>query len=551
MAPTSPSIVPASRRWLLALLLIGATAIAYLPTLRNGFVWDDDTSLTQNPFVQGGEGLRQFWLTTQTPDYWPVTSTTFWAEWRLWGLNPAGYHATNLSLHLIAALLLWSVLRRLRVPGAYLAALLFALHPVNVESVAWITQRKNLMAMLFFLLSVDCFLRAEEGRRAAYGLSLLAFTLGLLSKGSVAVLPLVLCGIVVYRRRIGPRDLARLAPFFLVAGIFTWVDIWFQGHHLGAAETIRSAGFIERLLGAGAVVWFYLSKALVPLHLVFVYPAWHIAPGNFLWWLPLLGALGLTALLWRMGWRAALFAWGYFCLALLPVMGFTDVYFMKFSLVADHYQHLALIGVTALAGAGWAEWRRRTPGALPVAAAALVAGVLAVLTWRQCLRYRDAETLFEVTLRENPDSPMVHNNLGVILAGGRRLPDALAPVPGGPAPRSRLCRRRAEPGPDLAREGRPAEAIPHYEKAPCGSSRPSRTPRTTWGTRSCGWTGRPRRSPIFPGPSRSIRPTRRPSATSASRSSARIAWPTPSRTTRRPCGSSRTMPRCTSISPTP
>jgi len=336
---------------------------------------------------------------------------------------------------------------------------------VNVQSVAWITQRKNLLAMLGYLVAIDCFLRAEEGRRGAYGLSLLAFLLALLSKGSVAVLPVVLLGVIAYRLRFGPRYVARLAPFFVLAAILAGVDIWFQGHHLGVAETIRQAGPVERLLGAGAVVWFYLFKAVVPLHLVFLYPAWRIAPGELRWWLPLLAAAALPVLLWFRGWRGALYAWGYYCVALLPVMGFTDVYFMKFSLVADHYQHLALIGVTAAAGAAWAEWRRRVPGALPLAAAGLAAGVLAVLTWRQCGRYRDAETLFTVTLQENPGSAMAHNNLGVILAGAHRLPEATAQF--GEALRLDPGYADAERnlGLTLAREGRTAEAIPHYEAA--------------------------------------------------------------------------------------
>jgi Flp pilus assembly protein TadD len=509
----STTLSPA-RRWLLAALLVGATALAYLPTLRNGFVWDDDTSLTQNAFIKSGEGLRQFWLTTQTPDYWPVTSTSFWGEWRLWGLDPVGYHATNLALHLIEALLLWAVLRRLRIPGAYLAALLFAVHPVNVQTVAWITQRKNLMAMLFLLLSTLAFLRSARGAPFSgkgsgpkglnpaagfgplgpdpfYAMSWLAFVLAMLSKGSAAVLPVVLLGIIAWERPVRVRDLVRLGPFFLVAGVLTLVDIWFQGHHLGATEVIRTATPVERLLGAGAVVWFYLGKALLPLHLIFVYPSWHIAAGSLRWWLPLLGALGMTGVLWwkarlrhgvaRLGWakpgyavansggagiwRGALFAWGYFCVALLPVMGFTDVYFMKFSLVADHYQHLALVGVTALAGAGWAEWRRRAPGPAPLAAAALLAGLFGVLTWRQCLRYRDAETLFAVTLRENPSSAMAHNNLGVILAAAGRLPEAADQF--GAALRLDPGYADAERnfGLTLAREGRAAEAVPHYEQA--------------------------------------------------------------------------------------
>jgi protein O-mannosyl-transferase len=463
----SASAFPA---WLPLALVIGLTVLAYLPSLANGFIWDDDVSLTINPFILSGDGLRQFWLTTQTPDYWPVTATTLWTEWRLWGSDPLGYHVTNLGLHLLEVGLLWAVLRRLRIPGATLAALLFAVHPVNVESVAWITQRKNLMAMLFFLLSIRAYLRSEEGARSGYALSLLAFLLALLSKGSVAILPVVLLGIVAYRRPVERKDGLRLLPFFLLAGILTLVDIWFQGHHLAATETIRHAGGVERLLGAGAAVVFYLWKALLPFHLLLPYPLWRIEPGAVIWWLPLAGAAGLTAFLgWQArskGWaRAALFAWGYFCVALLPVMGFTDVYFMKFSLVADHYEHLALIGVTTLAGAGWAEWRRRQPGPVPLVAAVLAAGILAGLTWQQCRRYRDAETFFTATLRDNPGSAMAQGNLGMILGSQQRneeamvhLREALRLDPGSAETRSNI-------GAILVGEGRMAEGVAQYQAA--------------------------------------------------------------------------------------
>ncbi len=286
--------------WAPLALLIGLTAFAYLPSLANGFIWDDDVSLTQNPFIRSGEGLHDFWVTTLTPDYWPVTATTLWAEWRLWGMNPLGYHVTNLGLHLAEVLLLWTILRRLQVPGATLAALLFALHPVNVESVAWITQRKNLMAMLFYLLSVLAFLRAGERFRPAYWLSLLAFALGMLAKGSVAVLPVVLLGIIAWRRPLRAGDFLRVAPFFAVAGALTLVNIWFQGHHLAAAETIRHAGGLERLLGAGAVVWFYLSKALLPIRLILPYPQWRIDSASVGWWLPLLATVAMTCSIDRM-----------------------------------------------------------------------------------------------------------------------------------------------------------------------------------------------------------------------------------------------------------
>src|ERR1035438_4852059 len=216
------------RRLLLGVLLLaGLTVLAYVPALAGGFIWDDDTFLTRSPFIKAADGLRRLWLTTQAPDYWPLTSTTLWVEWRIWGMRAGGYHATNVLMHIGEALLLWTILKRLKIPGAYLAALIFALHPVNVESVAWITQRKNLVAMLFFLLSILCFLETDPGAPAPrprsgrwYGLSLLAFVLALLGKGSVAPLPFVLLGIIWWHRRPGVGDWIRITPFFAVAAIF-------------------------------------------------------------------------------------------------------------------------------------------------------------------------------------------------------------------------------------------------------------------------------------------------------------------------------------------
>src|SRR6185312_8724275 len=332
------------------------------------------------------------------------------------------------ALHAAEVLLLWRVLRRLRIPGAWLGALLFAVHPVNVESVAWVAQRKNLMAMLFYLASIYGFLRAgwpeEKGKSGRwYAASLAAFVLAMLSKGSVAILPLVLLGIVAWRRRLALRDALWAGPFFLVAAVLAGVNVWFQGHHLVGAEVIRHATFLERLLGAGAAVWFYLSKAVLPLNLTFIYPLWRIEVHQVLWYVPLLAAIGFTVWLWRRS-RPALFAWLYFGAALIPVLGFTDVYFMKFSLVADHYQHLALIGVAALAGYGLSRWRARDPRA-DAFAAALVAS-FAFLTCRQCLTYASAETLARETIRRNPGAWLAHDNLGVILGRAGRLADAEA-----------------------------------------------------------------------------------------------------------------------------
>jgi Flp pilus assembly protein TadD len=547
MASANPSLIsPPNRRplglvepgggpgWLAGALVL-LCLIAYLPTLHNGFVWDDDVFLTKNALIQAPDGLCRFWFSTQPSDYWPVTSTTLWLEWRLWGLHAAGYHATNVALHLAEALLLWSILRRLRVPGAYLAALLFVVHPVNVESVAWIAQRKNLMAMLFYLLSIHCFLRtrwsdptpgrwldsaagpAPRSRVAPpsdlvappsdlvaspndlialpsdlpmYGLSLLAFIFALLSKGSVAPLPVVFLGIIAWRRRVVGRDVLKLTPFFLVAAALIGVNVWFQTH--GSGEIVRHADGLERLLGAGAVVWFYLTKALLPVGLVFVYPQWNVSTDNLLWWLPLLAAAALTGLLWarvrslspvipsaarnpvRCGWRiprsarndrisrheiwrSAWFAWLYFVVMLLPVMGFTDVYFMQFSLVADHYQHLAIIGVLALAAAAWTQLGIDSRVKFVVAAG--VVGLLAMATYREAGTFRDDPALWTATVQRNPGSSMAQNNLGMALFLQGRIAEAASRFERALAINPANAEAHYNRGLVLAREGRRGEAM--------------------------------------------------------------------------------------------
>ena len=262
-----------------------------------------------------------------------------------------------------------------------------------------------------------------------YWMSLLAFVLAMLGKGSTAVLPVLLLGIVWWMRPLTKWDYVRIAPFLLVGVVLAGVNMWFQRHGIG--RVIRTAGFADRLAGAGCVVWFYLYKALLPIDLSFVYPQWTIQAGNPLLWTPLLAALAVTAVLWvyRGSWsRPLLFAWGFFCVALVPVMGFTDVGFMKYSLVADRYQHIAIIGVIALASAGLGGWQRRARGGAyraATAVAVVTVGALAFLTMRQNGLYHDAKTLYEATLVKNPDCWMVRNNLGGALANEGRLPEAM------------------------------------------------------------------------------------------------------------------------------
>ena len=434
----------------LAVLALAA-GVVYWPALSGGFIFDDEPLLTGSALVKASDGLYRMWFTSQPIDYWPMTNSSFWLEWRLWGVQSAGYHVTNLLLHFGSALLVWAILRRLAIPGAWLAAALFLVHPVNVESVAWIAQRKNTLSMVFFLLSILWYLNGEFGRaqppaappgpspsrsRATsrrhagpretfavgswYWLSLAAFAAAMLSKASVAVLPAMLLLLVWWKRRtIGRADLIRTAPFFVVAVALTFVNFWFQAHH--GAAVIRDVTPLQRVLGAGAVIWFYLSKALLPIQLMFVYPQWHVRADNVRWWLPLAGAIATTALLlwqWRRpAIRALLCAWAFFLLALLPVMGLTDVYFMKYALVADHYQYIALLGVVPVVAAGLMQLERfwhRTPAI--VGGAVLI--VLASATWRQSHQYANAETLYVRTLEANPGAWVARNNLALLYLDG-------------------------------------------------------------------------------------------------------------------------------------
>jgi tetratricopeptide (TPR) repeat protein len=471
-------------RWTIAAgaLVIALAALAvYAPALRGPFVFDDILLVSDNPLLRAPDGPSRFWFTTQAVDYWPVTNTCFWIEWRLWGPEPTGYHLTGLALHIAIVLLVWRLLALLAVPGAYLAALLFAVHPVNVETIAWIAQRKSQLAALFALLSALAFVHAERppplspGSRPVvdrwYWLSLAAAALALLSKISAAILPPALLLVVWWKRSLTRRDAARIAPFFALVVALLAVNLWFRGRGVVSVPVVDHAGPLERLLGAAGVVWFYLGKAVWPRDLSFIYPDWHVAASEWRWWVALAGAALVTAALWcyrARGARSLLVAWLFFCGTLFPVMGFTDVGVGQHIVVADHYQHLALIAVVAVAGAGLAWWRRRLPDAwrwLPPAAGAGTAALLAILASQQSALYADGVTLYEDTLRKNPDAWAAHNNLGSLLFDAGRLPEAEAHLRRALELNPEYAEAHDNLGNVLQRSNRNDEAIAHYRRA--------------------------------------------------------------------------------------
>jgi protein O-mannosyl-transferase len=462
-------LIPLGAGWVIVLV----TFLAYLPALGAGFIFDDGSFLTDNPLVRASDGLYRFWFTTQAPDYFPLTSTLLWIEWRLWGMDPAGYHVVNVLLHALSAVLIWRVLRRLEIPGAWGAALLFAVHPVNAESVAWITQLKNVLSMVFYATAVLLYVRfLHDGRQRSYVLSLGSFVLALLAKTSVTTTPLVLLLCVGWcRGRISRKDVREVFPFLVISGVLAAVTVWFQYHRAIGSEVVRSDGFLSRLAVAGCAVWFYLYKALVPHSLAFVYPRWTIDPGHLVSYVPLAALLGVCTVLWksRRGWaRPFFFALAYYIVMLLPVLGFFNIYFMRYSLVANHWQYFSLPGVVALVAglAVWASERSpKWPRPLLTAGGGLLVIAFAVMTWRQAGTYQDMETLWPATLAANPDCFLAHLNIGAALekqgngAGAmKHYAEALRANPD-------FAEAHINVGEALAREGKTREAFAHLERA--------------------------------------------------------------------------------------
>jgi tetratricopeptide (TPR) repeat protein len=407
--------------WLYAGIVI-ATLVAYMPAWHGGMLWDDNMHITKSS-LRSIDGLWRIWFDVgATQQYYPVLHSTFWMLHRVFGDQTLGYHLVNIVLHAGSSCLFVILLRQLRVPGAALAGVIFALHPVHVESVAWITELKNTLSGVFYLVAAIIYLRFDtDRRRGQYGLALGFFVLAILTKTVTATLPAALLVVIWWQRGAirWREDVLPLLPFFtlgIAAGLGT---VWVERELIGASGPAFDFSPVERVLLAGRAVLFYAATLFWPVNLSFVYPRWNVS--DTIWWQYLfpLAVLALLIVCWR--WRhrsrAPLAVALLFIGTLFPAMGFFNVYPFIFSFVADHFQYLASLSVIAALAAALTLWSNTWTSSRSTGSSAILlvlGSVLGLLTWRQSHDYVSADALYLSTIERNPNAWMAHLNLGFL-----------------------------------------------------------------------------------------------------------------------------------------
>jgi tetratricopeptide (TPR) repeat protein len=462
--------------------LVLVTFLAYQPVWHAGFIWDDESYVTDNPALRSVDGLKGIWIKPGTTiQYYPLLFTSFWVEYHFWGLHPFGFHLVNVLLHALNAVLLWQVLRRLQLPGAWLAAAIFAIHPVQVESVAWITERKNVLSGLFYVLAALAYLRfrpltdAKSARPwdwRMYPLVIALFLAALLSKTVTCSLPAALLLLVWWKTgRVEKRDALPLAPLFILGAALGAATVWMEKQNVGATGAEWTLSFVQRCLVAGRALWFYAGKLVWPRQLTFIYPRWEIDASLAWQYLFPVAAVVVLIALWRLRTRLGrgpLVAVVFFVGTLVPALGFFDVFPFRYSFVADHFQYLACLGLISLAvSAGTAiceragQWGRN----LGTLAAAIVLLILGVCTCERARSYQNLETLWRDTLAKNPNAWMAHNNLGALLQLSGRETEAIEHYEQSLQINPRNAEAHNNFGNVFLLEGKVSDAIGHYEQA--------------------------------------------------------------------------------------
>jgi len=438
MKTPPPSTTSVGRTLLGFVALVLLVLVCYAPSIPGDFIWDDDANVTQNPTLRNTAGLARIWTDIHAnQQFYPLIHTSFWIEYQMWELWASGYRITNLLLHALVAGLIWITLRRLSVPGAWVAAAIFALHPVQVETVAWITERKNLLSVLFYFAALLVYLRfagldgqgrAPYRRWSVYALSLLLFTAAMLSKTAVLTLPATLLVILWWKNgRLSWKDAGLVSPMLVIGAALGAVTASIEWGQVGAVGHEWQLGPLERIIVAGRAFWFYATHLVFPFRLNFIYPRWSVDAAAVWQFAFPVAALALTALLWRrreqIG-RGPLAAILFFGITLSPALGFLDFYFQIYSFVQDHFQYLACAGLIALCTGLVTHGLKRVHERAGVVAAGLVLVVLGGLTWQRSSYFTSQEVLWTRTLERNPGAWMADINLGLVYAGAGRFDEA-------------------------------------------------------------------------------------------------------------------------------
>ena len=406
--------------------------IAYLPAFRGGYVWDDDTNITNNPLLRTGEGLVKIWTQPKLipqGHYWPIIYTSFWIEYQIWGAKPYGYHLINIILHAINVLLLWILLRRLAIPGALLAAAIFALHPVHVESVAWITERKNVLSAMFYLIAFLYYMKFEEnGHRKDYIVSLIIFVCALLSKTITVSLPIAILLYLYWKRdKLSIKDFINTVPFFAAAFIITLLCLWVYKSTYPVESTLS---LLDKFIVAGWSLWFYAWKLLLPVNLIAIYPRWNIDPSALWQYIFSIGFFVVIIALWflknKIG-KGSLAAVLFFAITLAPLLNIIDQpAYTEMTFVNDHAQYLPSIGLIVLFAASMVKLKNRYMNEKTgIAGGVILILILGIITWQHAGLYKDMETLFRHSLAKNPNAWAAHNNLGLALEQKGKYDEAI------------------------------------------------------------------------------------------------------------------------------
>lgn len=482
----SPEVVEAGRNaaaWMMGLqvlVIVLAVVCIYWPVLEGGWLWDDSRYVTSNLLLRSFTGLEKIWFEPKSfVEYYPILATAEWVQWHLWGMETLGYHVTNLGLHCINALLVWRVLGKFGLRLAWLGGLIFAIHPVQVESVAWISELKNTLSLPPFLLAVCAWIDYEEKKLSRdYWIALGLFLVAMLCKISMVSFPLMILFYAWWKRdRITLGDLQASAPFFVISLVLGALTVY-----LGAVFThshsvhdmvgvslgsVTQGGWASRVAVMGLSLSFYFFNCIWPVGLLPIYPKWAVnppSPWQFLPW-PVMAVLFYGLWTGRKNWgKGVLLGAGFFLLMLLP---FAALHW-SFTWVMDHFLYIPIIGLIGLVVAGLGQIDERWPWFSRPYGIGILAAVMALMAYDSFSYagvFIDSETLWTFTLSRNPDSWLAHNNLGNAFIKKGEIDGAIAEFEKALQVNANYAKSHNNLGYSLLQKGRVDDAIEEYEKA--------------------------------------------------------------------------------------